>query len=247
MALANFNRTMNAGDLLTQVAVEVGLPKVNDPFTTSDPQYQRMIQILNIAGNALLKLAPWSRFQNVKQINVTPGQSSYPLPEDFDSMIDETMWQPGTSFITGFGSTSPQLWEYFLNVPVVGTLTIIYRERFGGIQVLPVPQSAFSFTFEYVSRGWVTDANQSGTYRDNVAQASDIVLFDPLLIGRYLKMRFLEALGFDTQGAKDDFNLVFDSLASQDTSKMTLSAATGPSNGFNLLGVQNIPETGFGF
>jgi hypothetical protein len=60
-------------------------------------------------------------------------------------------------------------------------------------------------------------------------------------------MRFLEALGFDTQGAKDDFNLVFDSLASQDTSKMTLSAATGPSNGFNLLGVQNIPETGFGF
>lgn len=246
MALANFNRVMSASDLISMVGVEVGLPKITDPFASSDPQYQRMIQILNIAGPVLLKLYPWSRFQNVKQINVIANQNSYPLPDDFDSMIDETMWQPGTSFITGFGSTSPQLWEYFINVPVVGTLTIIYRERFGGIQVLPMPTSDFSFTFEYVSRGWVTDANQSGVYRDNVAQGTDLILFDPMLISRYLKLRFLEALGFDTQSAKDDFNIVLDSQTSMDTSKTTLSAARGPTNGFQLLSVQNVPETGFG-
>lgn len=244
--LANFNRTMTATDLLTLIGVEVGLPKVENPFTSADPQYQRMINLLNVAGNMLLKLHPWTRFQSVQTINVVAGTNSYPLPLDFDSMIDETLWQPGTSFITGFGSTGPQLWEYFINVPVVGTLSIIYRERGGGIQILPVPGSDFSFTFEYVSRGWVSDGTQGGIFRDNVANPSDIVLFDPTLIGRYLKLRFLEALGFDTQSAKDDFNLALDAVSSQDKSNMTVSAARGPV-GFRLIDTFNVPETGFGF
>lgn len=248
MALTNFNKAMTAGDLVSLIGVEIGLPKVQDPFTSADPQYQRMINILNVAGNTLLKLYPWIKFQNLMSITTAPGQGTYALPTDFDSMIDETMWQANTSFITGFGSVGPQMWEYFLNVPVVGTLTIIYRERSGVLQILPIPTASFAFTFEYVSRGWVQQgAAPNQVYRDNVVNASDLVLFDSTLIGRYLKLRFLEALGFDTQGAKDDFNLMLDAVSSQDKSAQTISAARGLGTQFRLIDSFNAPETGYGF
>jgi len=132
-------------------------------------------------------------------------------------------------------------------VPIVGTINVIYREQLGGLGVLPTPTQAYSFTFEYISRGWVTDAQQTGAYRDNVTQASDIVLFDPLLISRYLKMRWLKSTGFDASDATDEFNLLLDNRSSTDTSKPKLSAAgvLAPL-GAPLISIANIPQTGYG-
>lgn len=244
MALSNLNRNKTAGDLVSEIGVEIGLPKIQDPFTSNDPQYQRMIQLLNVAGNALLELYPWARLQVRGSITTVPGQGGYPLPADFLSMADDTIWRQNMTLYPGIGSLSPQTWQALLNIPVVGTISVIYRERLGGISVLPVPDSVYSFNFEYISRGWVTDVNQSN-FRDNVTTANDIVLLDPLLIGRYLKLRFLEALGFDTQAAKDDFNLVLEAVSSRDKSAPVI--ATAKSQGVPLISAMNLPETNYGF
>jgi hypothetical protein len=247
MALAALNRYKNAGDIIVEVGVDCGLPSVLDPFQTTDAQYQRLITQLNISGNALLTLYPWARLQNKAQISCVPGSEYYPLPADFSAMLPSTVWRKDQNFIPGYGSISPQVYEYLVNVPIVGTINIIYREQLGGIGVLPVPTEPFQFTFEYISRGWVTDAAQSGVYRDNVSQASDIVLFDPLLISRYLKMRWLKSTGFDATEATDDFNLLLDNRSSTDTSKPKLSmVGANQALGAPLISVANIPQTGYG-
>ena len=247
MSLAAFNRYKNAGDIITEVGVDCGLPLVADPYQSNDAQYQRLTVQLNIAGNELITLYPWARLTQKGTITTVPGQTYYPLPEDFLTMLGTTTWRKDQNFVPGYGSISAQTWEYLVNVPIVGTINVIYREQLGGVGVLPSPTSIFSFTFEYISRGWVTDASQSGVYRDNCTQASDIVLLDPMLISRYLKMKWLKSTGFDATDATDDFNLMLDNKTSQDTSAPKLSAAgvLAPL-GAPLISIANIPQTGYG-
>jgi hypothetical protein len=247
MALAALNRYMNAGDIISQVGVDVGLPVTLDPFQSVDAQYQRMIVQLNLCGNALLTLYPWARLRGLATINCTPGNGNYALPDDFSAMTPSTTWRKDQNFVPGYGTVSAQTWQYLVNVPIVGTINVIYREQMGGISVLPTPTQAYSFTFEYISRGWVSDAGQTGVFRDNVEEASDIVLFDPLLISRYLKMRWLKSTGFDASDATDEFNLLLDNRSSTDTSKPKLSAAgvLAPL-GAPLISIANIPQTGYG-
>jgi hypothetical protein len=244
MALSNLNRTKQAGDLINEVGVEVGLPKISDPFVSTDPQYQRLITLLNIAGNNLIDLYPWSRFTRILTIPLLSGQGSYDLPNDFLDIIPGTMWQPNVNLTPAYGSVTPQTWQMLLSIPLVGTLQIIYRERSGKLDVLPVPTSnGITVTVEYQSRAWVEVSGQAT--RDNVTQYSDVVLHDPALISRYLKMKFLEAVGFDTQKATDDFNLILDARTSKDQSRPILSMS-GPYNSTRLLDVRNLPETGYG-
>jgi hypothetical protein len=242
MALSSVNRTKQAGDIIIEVGVEVGLPRVTDPFVSNDPQYQRMISMLNIAGNALIEFHPWTRLQVNGTIVTIPGESIYPLPDDFSSITDSTVWKKGT-LQPGVGSVSPQWWAYFTNVPLVGTISVVYRERRGSFEVIPTPDSEFFITYEYISRAWVLTG--SATRRDNVTQYSDVVLHDPLLISRYLKLRFLEALGFDSQTAKDEFNFVLESISSKDKSAPILTSAVSTGIG-RLIDINNLPETGYG-
>lgn len=244
MTLASFNRYKTAGDIISEVGIEVGLPKVTDPFTSNDPQYQRMITILNIAGNNILSMYPWAQVSTPYSFNTIPGQGGYPLPEDFNYMIPQTLWQPNMTFIPGYGSVSAQMWTYLQAVPLVGTINVIFRERLGGLSIIPTPQSIFPVSFEYISRGWCNDpATQA--YRDNVTKASDLIFLDPQLTSRYLKMKFLEAVGFDTQKATDDFNLMLDARTSQQQATPILNMGTGAGQQ-RLLSILNLPDTGLG-
>ena len=64
MALQQFNRIKQANDIILEVAVECGLPKITDPFSSADPQYQRLITLLNLSGNSLLDTYQWARLIN---------------------------------------------------------------------------------------------------------------------------------------------------------------------------------------
>jgi hypothetical protein len=243
MALSNFNRTKQAGDLVNEVGVEVGLPRISDPFVSTDPQYLRMIALLNIAGNNLIDLYSWSRFSKTFTFPTVAGQSEYLLPNDFLDITPSTMWQPDVNLTPAYGSVTPQTWQMLLSVPLVGTLQIVYRERSGKLVLLPTPESEIDISVEYQSRAWVNGVGD--ILKDHVVQYADVVLHDPALISRYLKMKFLEAVGFDTQKATDDFNLILDARSSKDQSRPILNMA-GPFQSARLLDVRNLPETGYG-
>jgi hypothetical protein len=244
MALSNFNRYKQAADLVLEVGVEIGLPKVSDPFTTSDPQYQRMITLLNVAGNALLEMYPWARLINKYEIVTVLNQNEYALPNDWDAMIDQTLWRQGGLY-PGYPA-SPQVWQYYSNILAGVTITVLFREQDGKLLIWPSVGSNVPINMEYRSRGWVRQSDiTTGPFKDNVSAGTDWVLHDPLLISRYLKLRFLESLGFDTQSAKDDFNIVLEARSAKDNSAPVLSASVSAPM-MRLISVNNVPETGFG-
>lgn len=255
MTLAALNRTMQAGEILLSVGSETGLTRVTDPFASTDPLYARLITMLNTAGNELLDLYPWTRLQSRFEFvtiedPASPGatQLDYPLPADWNCMIDQTMWKKGGLY-PGFPIT-PQSWQYLANVKAAITIQVIFRERLGIISVAPGTPIGLDVNMEYESRGWVQPAVSSyatSAFADRCKQFSDVVLHDPTLMTRYLKMKFLESLGFDTQKATDDFNFMLESRQGKDKSSPILNVgrpgAIGP---YRLIDGYNAPQTGFG-
>jgi hypothetical protein len=172
----------------------------------------------------------------------------YELPPDWNCMIDQTMWKKGGLY-PGFPIT-PQSWQYLANVKAAITIQVIFRERLGIISVAPGTPIGLDVNMEYESRGWVSPTVSSyatSAFADRCTQFSDVVLHDPTLVTRYLKMKFLESLGFDTQKATDDFNFMLESRQGKDKSAPILNVgrpgAIGP---YRLIDGYNAPQTGFG-
>lgn len=86
------------------------------------------------------------------------------------------------------------------------------------------------------------------TTSDAPKEASDEVIFDPLLMIRGLKLAFMKAKGFDTVALQQDFNRTLDSVKGHDSPAPTLSASRRGVGGLYdpLIGGQSVPITGYG-
>ena len=99
-----------------------------------------------------------------------------------------------------------------------------------------------SCVWSYVS----TSANLLTT-SDAPTEATDIVIFDPLLMIRGLKLAFLKAKGFDTTSVQQDYNTTLEMVKGHDAPSPVLNATRRWNPVVDpLIGGQNIPITGFG-
>jgi hypothetical protein len=78
-----------------------------------------------------------------------------------------------------------------------------------------------------------------------VTLPSDKPLFDKTLITRALKVKYLEAGGFDTTKAQDDYNQIFKFLTGTDKGAPVLNAGRGRGS-FPYLSMNNVGDTGYG-
>lgn len=235
----------DAGTIINDAAVEVGLNAVSDPFASGDPAFIQLCRLLTSAGRELLGLHQWQKFVATHQITTTAlDTGEYPLPDDFLYIIDQTGWTPTNRLPMG-GPLSAQDWSF-----IVGsdwdqyTVYVSFREFDGSFWIQPnnpVP-AGIEITFEYITNTWAEDG--SSVRLNRVTAASDIVFFPPVLIMKMLKLRFLEAKGFDTTAALGQFNTALATWLPKDKSAPVLSMSNRRL--FPYLDWRNIPETNFG-
>jgi hypothetical protein len=237
-----------AGDIINAAASSVGLTAIPDPFASSDPAFVQLRNILTSAGRELIGLHDWQRL--IKQHSITtavpPDTGEYDLPADFGRMIDQTGWSPTNRLPLG-GPLSPQDYTYLVNTNLASsTIYVSFRQAQGKFIVLPQPPpNAMEMNFEYISRDWVALAIAPTVLAaDEVTANDDVVLYEPILIEKFLKLRFLEAKGFDTTAAMGQFNTVFMQWTGNDISAPTLNMAR--MRVFPYLNWRNIPETNYG-
>lgn len=235
----------DAGTIINDAAVEVGLTAVTDPFASNDPAFVQLCRLLTSAGRELLGLHQWQKFVATHQITTTAlDTGEYPLPDDFLYIIDQTGWTPTNRLPLG-GPLSAQDWSF-----IVGsdwnqyTIYVSFREFDGSFWIQPnnpVPEG-IEITFEYITNTWAEDS--SSVRLNRVTASDDIVFFPPVLIMKMLKLRFLEAKGFDTTAALGQFNTALATWLPKDKSAPVLSMSNRRL--FPYLDWRNIPETNFG-
>jgi hypothetical protein len=239
-----------AADIINGAAGECGLTAVPDPYASSDPAFIQLCGILKTSGLEMLSLYQWQKM--VKEHSITtvvpPDDGNYDLPEDFGYMIDQTGWSPmsaGTGLPLG-GPLSEQDWAYLVNTNLASsTIYVSFKISEGQFQVLPQPPpDGIEINFRYISRYWVAVAGSTTGTKFAPTQTDDIILFEPILMIKFLKLRYLEAKGFDTTAAVGQFLTMFQAWTGKDVSAPVLNMAR--SRYFPYLGYRNIPETNYG-
>lgn len=239
---------ITANQCLNRVAAEIGVSPVVDPYASQDPVFVQMQYLLNAAGEELMQAYPWELLQRSHQFTTLDTDSGdYPLPDDFGYMINQTGWERSQN-VPLWGPLSPQDWTYLLGRDLVNqTIYASFRLSEGVFKIFPQPPpNGLDVNYEYIASTWVSDGAPTPTYQKEVTTGTDVPLFDKTLITRYLKLKILEAKGFDTQKAQDDFNQTFSFLTGLDKGAQVLNM--GRVRAFPYLNMwRNVPDTGYGY
>lgn len=241
------NTIITANEILNRVAAEVGIQPTEDPYASTDPKFVQLTYLLNTAGEELTWAHPWEFLIKEHQFLTVLGDSGdYPLPSDFIYLLNQTGWDH-TSAIPIGGPLTPQDWTYLKGRNLAqNTLYASFRIADGVFKVYPnPPPSGLDLNYEYISKNWVIDSVDPLNRVDSVRFGADKPLFDRTIITRYLKLKYLEASGFDTTKAQDDFNQAFSFQIGKDKGAPIVNAGTQIRN-YPYLSVANFSDTGFG-
>jgi len=247
------SRYHTASQILNDTLVEVGLDSLTDPFVATDKAAKQMVRLLNIAGREMLELHPWQILTRAEQFITEVGNNGeYDLPADFAYMIDQTGWERSEN-VPLIGPLSPQDWTYLLGRDLVGS-TIYASFRFDQNKLFLFPNDpapvGLDINYEYISYNWVQDGSVAVPSpigdSDSASKANDLILYPPILISRYLKVKWLEAKNLDSTAAIDAFRTSFYGWVGKDNSAVILNAGRHW-RGFPYLDTfRNTPDTGYG-
>ena len=246
------NRYITATKILNDTAVEVGINPIADPWNSTDPLFVQMKYLLNNAGQELLELYEWPVLRASHTIVTDSGSypdQIYPLPDDYAYMIDQTGWDRDANLPLQ-GPMTPQQWTYLEGRDLAsGTIYASFRLANGDIMLYPPEGIADgrTITFEYIMRTWgLTGSFPTQDPVDELQTGEDVILYEPILIKRYLKMKFQAAKGFDTSVAVQEFTQAMDTWTGRSKGGKVLNAS-GARRGFPFLNVwRNSPDTGYG-
>jgi len=227
----------SAADILKQLTGELGLPTMNNISSIEDVQSIQLLSFLNASGNELLMYYPWAQFAKEWTWSTVAGKGEYDLPSDWSYFRDQTQWDR-TDHWPLLGPKSPQEWAWLKNALVAALPRQRFRVANGQFMLWPVPGSPnMTMSMEYVVKNWVKNgANTSAMVKAD----GDIVLYDPWLIIKFVKMKFYELKGFPTSGVQGDFMRVFNSLTGKDVGAKILSLAPRAQSPY--IGPWSVPD-----
>jgi len=242
--MARFNTAIK---IINQVAVEVGLDAEADPYSSEDKNMIKLQYLLNTAGTELVMLYPWAILRKEATIT-TDGSESYALPSDFSYKIDQTDWNR-TADLPMAGPLSAQDWSFILGRGLsADTFYASFRLMENEVYILPTSvASGTDIRYEYLSRNWVsTNSTTIAPALDEISVGTNAPLFEPLIIQRYLKVKWYESIGADSTKAQADFDQAFMFWAGKDKGGKILSLARRGNNYPYLDAYRNTPDTNFG-
>lgn len=204
-----------AKTIINNVAVEVGLASVNDPYGSVDQNFILLRTLLTSAGRELLRRRNWSQFTREGTITGTGTTVAFSPPSDFIRLVNDTGWNR-TSQIPLSQPIQPDEWQAIKASGTVSTEDL-FRYTGGKFQFITAPPLNTSIRYEYLSAWWVDliDGLAFGTMTAPIA-SGNFVLLDEQTITRMLKLKFLLAKGLDPTAASIEYEIAYDQYAAAD-------------------------------
>lgn len=227
--------------ILRQAAGELGLTQPSAVVSATDVQSTQLLSLLQAAGNELYEYYPWEQLANPFNITLVALQEDYALPTDYAYFRDQTQWD-ATNHWPLLGPKSAQEWAWLKNSFVASLPRMRYRVQGNLFKVFPIPAAgvANSFNMEYISNWWVAVTGATVGSKSMVTFDTDLVRYNPWLMIKFIKFKFYELKGFNSNGVKADFMRTFDSLTGKDTGAEKLNLAPGFQSPY--VGPWSIPD-----
>ena len=174
-------------------------------------------------------------------VTFTFGQVKYPMPADFDRIINKTMYNKSNRWAI-VGPKDAQEWQWLKSSYITAGPRMRFRIINNKFTLWPIPNANLTMGFEYVSNSWVVAAD--GTGKSKFTNDTDVSLFPAALLILGTKLKFYEAKGFDTSNLRNDYIRELDKYKATEAAADTLSLS--PRQNSMLLTMNNLPDSGYG-
>lgn len=249
MPIYDINSYATLAKTVNDMSLMVGMGKQPDPAGSADPAVQQMVAAVNMAGADMLNLYDWQQMAKPFEISIKAdftGQKEVgvDLPKDFWCFIDQTQWNKNTQ-LPALGPISPQAWQQIMirNPKIV--MTFLWQVRENKLWIQCPPDTPQVFSFYYMSRGWVRDAENPDLYKNQANKNGDTILFDDYLMVLLSRVKWLQMKGMDATSAAGQFQTNYEMRKGKAKGAPVLSLVTNA--GLPYLNVlSNVPDTGYG-
>jgi len=228
--------------IIQQAAGELGIARPTTIQGTVDDGTNQLLALTNAAGNELLTYYPWQQFK-LQWAFTTTTDESYDLPANWNYFVDQTQWDT-TNHWPLLGPKSPQEWAWLKSGLLASAPRIRYRIMDNKFYIWPIPSPGYGLSMEYMSNAWAQDVSgtpyPNGTPIMMLTKDTDVVMYDPWLMVKFLKLKFYQLKAFDTAGVLSDFTRTFESLTGKDVGAPVLSLVNGAPEMF--IGPWSVPD-----
>ena len=174
-------------------------------------------------------------------VTFTFSQTKYPLPNDFETITDNTHWDK-TKHWQMLGPEDAQQWQWLKSGYISTGPRIRWRILGDKFQIWPPYNTQEYLGFEYRSKGWARSA--AGAVKNSFTVDTDTTIFDDTVLVLGTKLKYFQIKGFDTTALQQDYFRYLNVAKANDKGSATLSFAPYPSK--VLIGYANIPDSGYG-
>lgn len=245
---------LNVLEIAREVANDVGIRGLDSLVSNTEPHAQALLTQINQSGNNLAMKRNafsqgWSALTREVVFETVPEQDEYPFPEDFNFLVNGTLWDR-SEYQPSYGPLTPKEWQ-LTKSGLVGNTSIYYNYRIRGtstgpgrslfLDPTPGPGEIRTLVYEYVSWNWLASSDNQ-TFRRRVREDLDTPLFDEQLMIMDLNWRFREARGLSYAPQLAQFEMLRDEYFGRDTGSRDIKLSPDHISPFYA----NIPETGFG-
>lgn len=177
--------------------------------SSTDPDLQKLLRLINKIGNRLMKVFPWQALRMEQTFTgLAQEVQTGILPSDFDRFIPETFWDRTNGYLIP-GPVSPVEWNSMKAGHAPAQHKFVYRG--GNVSIYPVIDGGENLAFEYVSNQWVESSG--GTGQSSFLADTDVARIDEDLIVYGVIFEFLESEGQPGAGSayqkyRDRYNLL---------------------------------------
>jgi len=174
-------------------------------------------------------------------VTFTFSQTKYPLPNDFETITDNTHWDK-TKHWQMLGPEDAQQWQWLKSGYISTGPRIRWRILGNKFQIWPPYNTQEYLGFEYRSKGWARSA--ADAVKNSFTVDTDTTIFDDTVLVLGTKLKYFQIKGFDTTSLQQDYFRYLNVAKANDKGSATLSFAPYPSK--VLIGYANIPDSGYG-
>jgi hypothetical protein len=174
-------------------------------------------------------------------VTFTFSQTKYPLPNDFETITDNTHWNK-TKHWQMLGPEDAQQWQWLKSGYISTGPRIRWRILGNKFQIWPPYNTNEYLGFEYRSKGWARSA--ADAVKNSFTVDTDTTIFDDTVLVLGTKLKYFQIKGFDTTSLQADYFRYLNVAKANDKGSATLSFAPYPSK--VLIGYANIPDSGYG-
>jgi len=199
----------------------LGLVRPTAVVGSSDHQVRQLLALANQEGREQARRYGWEAITFEKTFTTVAAETqTSAVPSDFDRFVTGTFYNR-TKSRTVFGPMTAQEWQDYK-----GRLATVvfdaFRMRGGDILIAPTPASGETMAYEYISKFWAGEADDTAPTLSTIASDTDIVFLDDEAFTQGIVWRFQRSRGLDYGESFAQYEMHLAQLMGRDGGARTL-------------------------